>query len=81
MNVLRVSLISDTFFCNRAAQRLRERLLEAKSQGGNLVILPEIPLNPWSPATKTAREEDAEGHGGIRFEMMSKLAAEVHVKI
>jgi predicted amidohydrolase len=81
MMKLRVSLISDTFFSRDAASRLRDRLVEAKAQGAVLAILPEIPLNPWSPATRVARSEDEEMLGGTRYNLLSKLSAEVGIHL
>ena len=52
---LTVALVSDTFFDRDDEARLRARLEEARSGGARLAVLPEIPLNPWSPAT-TARQ-------------------------
>jgi predicted amidohydrolase len=73
---LTIALISDTFFSEDAGMRLRARLDEARAAGAELAVLPEIPLNPWSPATTVAREEDAEEPGGARHRMMSAAARE-----
>src|SRR5204863_9537746 len=35
-----------------ALERLTQHLREARRQGAELAVLPEIPLNPWSPATR-----------------------------
>ena len=51
---LTVALISEVFWEAAGVQRLRERLAEAANRGADLAVLPEIPLNPWSPATKEA---------------------------
>ena len=68
---LTIALISDTFFSDDPGSRLRARLREARAAGAELAVLPEIPLNPWSPATTVAREEDAEGPVGARHLIMS----------
>src|SRR5262249_30198794 len=41
--------------------------------------LPEIPLNAWSPATTTVRDEDAEDPGGPRHRTMSAAAREAGI--
>lgn len=76
---LTVALISDTFFDTDAPARLRARLAEARAQGATLAVLPEIPLNPWSPATTRARDEDAEGPDGPRHELMAAAARDVGI--
>ena len=62
----RLALITDVFFDETGPRRLTEHLLEARELGASLALLPEIPLNPWSPATREARDEDAEEVGGPR---------------
>ena len=69
-----VALISDVFYDNDPAQRLQDRLGEAKQLGANLAVLPEIPLNPWAPATKESRDDDAEAPGGERHVIQSDAA-------
>jgi deaminated glutathione amidase len=77
--MLTIALISDTFFDSDAPARLRARLADARAQGATLAVLPEIPLNPWSPATKAARDEDAEPPAGPRHQMMAAAAREVGI--
>jgi predicted amidohydrolase len=50
-------------------------LREAKAVGAELAVLPEIPLNPWSPATKAPLEEDAEDVDGPRQQALSAAAS------
>jgi N-carbamoylputrescine amidase len=57
---------------NRA--RLVDGLQRARDQGADLVVLPELPLNPWSPAFEDARAEDAEPPDGARQEAMAQAA-------
>jgi predicted amidohydrolase len=71
---LTVALISDVFFDADAERRLEARLAEARVAGADLAMLPEIPLNPWSPATMDAHAEDAEEPGGPRHEALSGAA-------
>lgn len=76
---LTIALISDTFFSDDAGDRLRARLREARAAGADLAVLPEIPLNPWSPATTLVREDDAEEPGGARQRTMSAAAREAGI--
>ena len=78
---MRVALISDVFFARDGEPRLRQRLADAKARGSTLAVLPEIPLNPWSPATSTARAEDAEPPGGPRHQVLSRCAREIGIAI
>jgi N-carbamoylputrescine amidase len=76
---LTIALITETFFSDDAEHRLRARLREARAAGADLAVLPEIPLNPWSPATTVVREDDAEEPGGRRQRMMSAAAREADI--
>ena len=79
---LTVALISDVFDDtdrDKAKSRLIARLEEAKAQGAELACLPEIPCNPWSPATKTPRDDDAEEPEGPRHTMMRSAAVAVGI--
>ena len=76
---LTVALISEVFFEPDGPQRLIERLDEAAGRGADLALLPEIPLNRWSPATKTAADEDAEPEGGPRTQAMAEAAQRARI--
>jgi predicted amidohydrolase len=76
---LTIALISDVFFSHDGADRLRARLSEAKTRGAELAVLPELPINPWSPATQTARDEDAEPPEGPRHRLQAAAAREVGI--
>ncbi|HZV01184.1 MAG TPA: carbon-nitrogen hydrolase family protein [Planctomycetota bacterium] len=76
-----VALVSDVFFDRDAEARLCSRLGEAKGKGAALAVLPEIPLNPWSPATKEARADDAEPAGGPRAQMLARCAKKVGIAV
>lgn len=80
-DTLTVALISEVFPAQSDKARLRDRLSEAKSAGADLAILPELPLNPWSPATKNAQDEDAELPSGPRHEIQSRCASEVGIAL
>jgi predicted amidohydrolase len=71
---LTVALISEVFWQPGGVERLTERLREAADAGAQLALLPELPLNPWRPATKDALDEDAETEGGRRTEAMADAA-------
>ena len=48
---LKVALISEVFV-EPSDPKLHDLLAQASAQGAELAVLPEIPLNPWSAATK-----------------------------
>lgn len=71
---LTVALISDVFIHPKDVARLGESLKHARSRGAELAVLPELPLNSWSPATQTPHEPDAEVPAGPRHQALSKAA-------
>jgi predicted amidohydrolase len=73
---LTVALVTDVFHDDPAGERLRERLEGARAAGAELAVLPELPLDPWSPATRTPSESDAEAPGGRREQALTKAARE-----
>lgn len=76
---LTVALVSEVFHDPDGAERLRARLREARERGADLALLPELPLNPWSPATKEARDDDAEPMGGPRMRAQADAAREAGI--
>jgi predicted amidohydrolase len=76
---LTVALISEVFWEADGAGRLRERLAEAADRGADLAVLPEIPLNPWRPATKEAHDDDAERMDGPRSTAQREAAKEAGI--
>ena len=76
---LTVALISDVFWQPDGIGRLKERLDEAARRGADLAVLPEIPLNPWTPATKEPRDDDAEPMDGPRARAQAEAAAEAGI--
>ncbi len=78
---LRVALVSDVFLATDGERRLRDRLGEAKSLGAQLAVLPELPVNPWSPASKAARPEDAEPPDGLKSQMQAKAARDIGLAV
>lgn len=71
---LAVALISDLFVYPDDSHRLGESLKQARSQGAELAVLPELPMNRWSPATEIPHETDAETPGGPRHQALSEAA-------
>lgn len=76
---LTVALISEVYWEADGTQRLRQRLAEAAERGADLAVLPELPLNPWRPASKEVRDEDAEGMDGERTRIQAEAAAEAGI--
>jgi predicted amidohydrolase len=76
---LTIALISEVFWEPDGAARLTDRLREAADRGADLAVLPELPLNPWSPATKDAAEADAEPMDGPRATAQKDAAAEAGI--
>jgi predicted amidohydrolase len=76
-----VALLTDVFLEDLDHLRLRDYLLEAKDLGATLAVLPELPLNPWSPATRESIEEDAEPSGGPRQQILSRVATEAGIAL
>ena len=76
---LTVAMISETFWEPDGAVRLKQRLAEAADRGADLALLPELPMNPWSPATREARDDDAEPMDGPRSRAQAEAAAEAGI--
>lgn len=76
-----VAIITEVFPDPPAWKRLPETLREAKGLGAELAVLPEIPLNPWSPASKAPRDEDAEPVDGPRQNALSSAAADTGLAV
>ena len=76
---LTVALVAEVFWEPDGVYRLADRLNEAAERGADLAVLPELPLNPWSPATKEPREDDAEPMDGPRAAAQAKAAADAGI--
>ena len=72
---LGVALITEVFFDDPEGVRLHEHLTSARRQGADVAVLPELPLNEWSPYSKVSNDEDAEEVDGPRQCLMSEVAA------
>ena len=73
---LTVALVTEVFHGGGGPERLERRLRQARERGAELAVLPELPLHPWSPATKEPRDEDAEPPGGPRHRLQAAAARE-----
>jgi predicted amidohydrolase len=80
-DTLRVALVTEVFPDDPEGAHLRSLLARAREEGADLAVLPEIPLNAWSPATKSAREDDAEEEGGPRQKRMAGAASSVGIAL
>jgi predicted amidohydrolase len=76
---LNVALIRMAFPGRDGIDGLRDALKQARSHGAQLAVLPEIPLNAWSPATKTPQDDEPEPPAGPRHRAMSDAAREVGI--
>lgn len=74
-----VALVSEVFYDASGPERLAARLQAAKASGADLALLPELPLNPWSPATDVPRDEDAELPEGPRHHALSAAARQAGI--
>ena len=75
---LTLALVSEIF---STEDELVSCLEAARNQGADLVVLPELPLNKWSPATKKARIDDAESSGGWRKTIQCNAARRAGVAV
>lgn len=78
---LTVAVVTDVFPESADWDRLVAVAQEAREGGAELVILPELPLNPWSPRSKELRDEDAEEEGGPRHRALAAAARKAGVGV
>jgi len=76
---LTVALVSEVFWEPDGLGRLAQRLDQCVQRGADLAVLPELPLNPWRPATKDAVDEDAEPNHGHRAQALATAAREAGI--
>jgi predicted amidohydrolase len=76
---LTVALVSEVFWEPDGLGRLGERLDQCVGRGADLAVLPELPLNPWRPATKDPVDEDAEPMDGPRARAQATAAREAGI--
>jgi predicted amidohydrolase len=73
-DALTVALVHEVFHGADGVERLNDILGRCRDAGAELVLLPELPLDPWIPASETPRPEDAERPGGPRHQALSGAA-------
>jgi predicted amidohydrolase len=71
-----IAVVHDVFHDQAGMERLGRTLADAREGGAQLALLPELPLNPWSPASPKPRDEDAEAPNGVRHRKMAQAARE-----
>ncbi len=76
---LTVALVSEVFWQPDGIGRLGATLGQCVERGADLAVLPEIPLNPWRPATKDAVDADAEPMDGPRARAMAAAARQAGI--
>lgn len=79
--VLTLALVTEVFHDDPGGQRLTQRLEQARAMGATLAVLPELPLDPWVPATKQASDDDDEPPDGRRQALQSGAAAATGVAL
>jgi predicted amidohydrolase len=80
-STLRVALVTELYHDDPDNERLCARLTEARSAGAELAVLPELPLDPWVPATRKADPADAEDPRGRRHRALARAARESGVGV
>lgn len=78
---MRVALVTEVFFDDPEGYQLTRMLIDAAGRGADIAVLPELPLNGWSPYSKVAKDEDAEPVGGPRQARMANAAREAGVAL
>jgi predicted amidohydrolase len=78
---LNIALIRRVFPDRDVVGRLSDALKQARSRGAQLAVLPEIPLNVWSPSSKVRHDDEAEPPAGRRQRAMSDAAREVGIAL
>jgi predicted amidohydrolase len=71
---LSLAIVHDLFHDADADRRLNAALVEARRRRADLALLPELPLDPWIPASDAPSETDAEPPGGPRHERLAAAA-------
>jgi predicted amidohydrolase len=77
----RIALVSEVFFGPGAESRLVDALVAAREQDVELVVLPELALDPWVPCARSAHEHDAESPGGAREHLLRRAANAVGIAV
>jgi predicted amidohydrolase len=80
-DVLKVAIVHQVFHGPDGAEALRRRLREAREADAELALLPELPLHPWVPASREARDQDAEPPEGALHQSMAEAARDVGIGV
>ncbi|MGE5244794.1 MAG: carbon-nitrogen hydrolase family protein [Betaproteobacteria bacterium] len=78
---LTLALVSEVFFTPDGTGRLGTRLRQARASGADLAVLPELPLNSWSPATPDPVDADAEPPNGPRARTLAAAARDAGIAV
>lgn len=78
---LRIAVVTEVFFDDTDGERLANRLVEARTAGAELVVLPELPMDPWIPASREPDPSDAENQRGRRHQLQSEAARRAGVAV
>lgn len=81
MTVHGVALVSEVFFGEGAPTRLCEALAAARGLGAELAVLPELALDPWVPASRDVKDDDAEPEAGPRIAMLAACAQQIGIAV
>ncbi len=79
MTAIQLALLPEVFHGVDAEARLVSRLSVARKMGAEVVVLPELPLDPWVPVRRAPDPSDAEEPGGPRQSAALRAAAEAQV--
>ena len=80
-NHFTVALVTDVFPSSEDTPRLPAHLRAAALMGAHLVVLPELPLNPWAPLTRQPSHADAESPRGPRHRTLAAAAREARLAL
>jgi predicted amidohydrolase len=71
---LTVAIAHDVFVGEDGRRALESRARDAVAEGAELLLLPELPLTEWVPATREVHERDAEPPDGPSHLRMADIA-------
>ena len=76
---LTVALVSEVFWQPDGIGRLGATLDQCVERGADVAVLPELPLNPWRPATKDPVAADAEPMDGPQARTLAAAARQAGI--
>jgi len=80
-DALRVAMVTEVFHDADGPGRLTARLKQARTEGADVAVLPELPLNRWAPTSRTPSDADAELPGGERQQAMARASHEAGIAL